>query len=373
MKAMQDLLFVALVSLWCSVAVGVLGAAVLWMMRRSSLVVMMMVLSVVTVVEIGFTFVALGFLGVFTQQAMVAVLLVCIPTTAVSLTLCLLLGARILNGSRSLARATRTMGEDGRFAAPAQSGSAELAVLTQELAATSAALTASREQERVLEASRRQLIAWVSHDLRTPLAGLRAMTEALQDGMARDQDRYLGLILQETQRLDQLVGDLFDLSRIQSNSLTLSLTPVALPDLINDAVTAIEPQARSRGVRLVPGGIESIEVRVDVRQISRVLGNLLGNAVRHTHPGGAVTVSAHSAGGTAVLSISDACGGIPVADLGKVFEPGWRGTPARPAGKDVGGGLGLAIVRGIVEAHHGAVAVDNIEGGCRFTASLPLA
>ncbi|SDZ16327.1 Signal transduction histidine kinase [Saccharopolyspora shandongensis] len=370
---MHDLIFVALVSLWCSVAVGLLGAWILWFLRRGSLVVMMMMLAVITVISIGFTFVVLTFLDLFTVRGMTAVLLACIPTAAVSVMLCLLLGRRILHGSRNLARATRTMGEDGRFAAPAQSGSAELAVLTQELAATSAALTASREQEQLLEASRRQLIAWVSHDLRTPLAGLRAMTEALQDGMARDQDRYLGLILQETQRLDHLVGDLFDLSRIQSNSLTLSLTPVSLADLISDAVTAIEPQARSRGVRLVPGGIEPVAVRVDIRQINRVLGNLLSNAVRHTHPGGAVTVCAHAAEGRAVLSISDACGGIPEADLHKVFEPGWRGTPSRPSGKDVGGGLGLAIVRGIIEAHHGGVAVRNVEGGCQFTASLPLA
>lgn len=370
---MRDLIFVALVSLWCSVAVGVLGACVLWLVRRSSLVVMMMMLAVITIIEIAATFVALGLLGLFSTNGVTAVLLACIPTAVVSLVLCLLLGARILHGSRDLARATRTMSKDGRFAAPARSGAAELAVLTQELAATSSALTASREQERVLEASRRQLIAWVSHDLRTPLAGLRAMTEALQDGMARDQDRYLGLILQETQRLDHLVGDLFDLSRIQSNSLTLSLTPTPLADLISDAVAAIEPQARNRGVRLVPGGIEQADVRVDIRQISRVLGNLLSNAVRHTHPGGAVTVSARVAEGQAVLSISDACGGIPEEDLHKVFEPGWRGTPSRPGGKDVGGGLGLAIVRGIVEAHHGGVAVHNIDGGCRFTIGLPLA
>ncbi|MEU5852135.1 sensor histidine kinase [Saccharopolyspora shandongensis] len=332
-----------------------------------------MTLSVITILEIAVTFVALGTLKLYSLNGMTAVLLACIPTAVVSLMLCLLLGARILHGSRDLARATRTMGEDGRFAAPAHSGAAELAVLTQELAATSAALTESREQERVLEASRRQLIAWVSHDLRTPLAGLRAMTEALQDGMSRDPERYLRLILQETQRLDHLVGDLFDLSRIQSNSLTLSLTPVPLADLISDAVGGIEPQARSRGVQLVPGGIEPVDVRVDIRQVNRVLGNLLSNAVRHTHPGGTVTVCARVAEGQAVLSISDACGGIPEDDLNKVFEPGWRGTPARSAGKDVGGGLGLAIVRGIIEAHHGGVAVRNIEGGCQFTASLPLA
>ena len=144
---MHDLLLVALVSLWCAVAVGVLGAWTLWLLRRNSLVVMMMALCVITAIEIAFTFAALAFMGLFSVRGTSAVLLACIPATAVSVVLCLLLGRRVLHGSRDLARATRIMGEDGKFAAPEQSGAAELAVLTEELAATSAALTASRERK----------------------------------------------------------------------------------------------------------------------------------------------------------------------------------------------------------------------------------
>ncbi|GAA4532689.1 sensor histidine kinase [Amycolatopsis samaneae] len=363
---------IALVSLWCSVAVALIGSAFLWLLRRSSLVVMMVVLIVIPVAGIAASVVALALMDRLAYPDLKEILLVCIPCTAVSLVVCLLLGRRFLHGSRDLARATRSMGAGGRFAAPAGDSAAEWEVLSQELAAMSAALAASRAHEQLLETSRRQLIAWVSHDLRTPLGSLRAMAEALQDGVAPDQDRYHRQILLETQRLDQLVTDLFDLSRIQSRSLTLSLRTVPLFDLISDTVSACEPQARGRGVRLAHGGIAAVEVRVDVRQLSRLLGNLLGNAIRHTRPGGTVTVAAAADGDKAVVTVSDACGGIAATDLDKVFEPGWRGSAAR-TGTDTGGGLGLAIVRGIAEAHHGTVAVRNIPGGCEFGVTLPAA
>ena len=248
---------------------------------------------------------------------------------------------------------------------------AELEAVSRELAATSARLAESRDRERALEASRRDLVAWISHDLRTPLAGLRAMSEALEDGVAADPDRYLRQIRTEVDRLNDMVGDLFELSRIHAGTLPLSRSRISLYDLVGDALAGADPLAREYGVQLVGDGVEPVPVEVDGREMSRVLGNLLVNAIRRTPADGTVAVAAASGPDGVVLSVTDGCGGIPDEDLPKVFETGWRGTHARTP--PAGAGLGLAIVRGIVEAHQGRATVHNVPGGCRFEVVLPAA
>jgi signal transduction histidine kinase len=239
------------------------------------------------------------------------------------------------------------------------------------LQATSAKLAESRDRERALEASRRELVAWISHDLRTPLAGLRAMSEALEDGVAADPDRYLRQIRAEVERLNDMVGDLFELSRIHAGTLALSPSRISLYDLVGDALAGADPLAREHGVRLVGGRVEPVPVEVDGKEMSRVLGNLLVNAIRRTPADGTVAVAAERSDEGVVLSVTDGCGGIPEEDLPRVFDTGWRGTHARTP--PAGAGLGLAIVRGIVEAHQGQAAVHNVPGGCRFEVTLPTA
>ncbi|MFE3287952.1 sensor histidine kinase [Streptomyces sp. NPDC059233] len=262
-------------------------------------------------------------------------------------------------------------GGDGSFAAPPAPATAELAAVTRELAATSARLAASRERERALESSRRELVAWISHDLRTPLAGMRAMAEALEDGVAADPARYHRQIRTEVERLDTMVGDLFELSRIHAGALELTPSRVSLQDLAADALLGADPLARERGVRLRGDDIAHVPVEVDGKEMTRVLANLLVNAIRHTPADGTVAVRVDRHQDTAVLSVTDGCGGIPEEDLPKFFDTGWRGNPARTP--PAGAGLGLAIVRGIVEAHAGRARVDNVPGGCRFEVTLPLA
>ncbi|MGO4757308.1 sensor histidine kinase, partial [Streptomyces sp. 2MCAF27] len=229
----------------------------------------------------------------------------------------------------------------------------------------------SRERERALESSRRELVAWISHDLRTPLAGLRAMSEALEDGVAADPDRYLKQIRTEVERLNDMVGDLFELSRIHAGALALTPSRISLYDLVGDALAGAHPLARQHGVRLVGDRVEPVPVEVDGKEMSRVLGNLLVNAIRRTPADGTVAVAAERCPDGVTLSVTDGCGGIPEEDLPRVFDTGWRGTHARTP--PAGAGLGLAIVRGIVEAHHGHAAVRNIPGGCRFEVTLPAA
>jgi signal transduction histidine kinase len=274
--------------------------------------------------------------------------------------------------SLALRQAARALGQEGAgFSSPAGPMAAELAALSQELTETATKLRQSRERERRMELSRRQLVAWVSHDLRTPLAGLRAMAEALEDGIAADPGRYHRQIRAEVTRLSGMVEDLFELSRIESGTLGLSLDRIEIDDLISDTVASMEPLARERRIRLTGQAGSSLLIEADARELSRALANLLTNAIRHTPEYGDVQVRAAAESGSVLLTVADACGGIPEADLASVFDLAWRGTKARTPTANGGAGLGLAIVRGIVDAHRGQVSVVNTGVGCRFEVRLP--
>ena len=226
----------------------------------------------------------------------------------------------------------------------------------------------SEEAER----TRRDLVAWVSHDLRTPLAGMRAMAEALEDGVVDDPSRYHRQLVTEVDRLSAMVDDLFELSRIQAGSLTLLIQRVSLPDVVGDVLAATEPLAAARGVGLLASASAETTVSADESELRRALSNLVVNAIRHTPLDGSVEITAQvGADGSAVVAVTDECGGIPEADLPRVFDVGWRGTSARTPEPDGGAGLGLAIVQGIVAAHSGHVGVTNTPGGFRFEMRLP--
>jgi len=227
-----------------------------------------------------------------------------------------------------------------------------------------------------LEQSRRELVSWVSHDLRTPLAGLRAMTEALEDGLADDPSRYHAQMRAEVERMARMVDDLFELSRIHAGVLRLNPQPVVLADLVSEAIAAADSVARANGVRLWGQVEEEVLVSADPTGLSRVASNLLMNAIRHTPADGVVEINARAAPDGVQLSVIDGCGGMREEDIPRVFDTGWQGSKAgRPVHLDstrgAGGGLGLAIVKGIVEAHRGHVAVTNSEPGCQFLVTLP--
>ena len=224
------------------------------------------------------------------QHDLGVVVMVCIVAGIVASAFSWLLGRQVESGSAALRQAARSLGDEaGQFRPPALPLAAEFAALSRELTDTSAKLAKSRARERALEQSRRQLVAWVSHDLRTPLAGLRAMAEALEDGLAADPPRYHKQIRAEAERLATMVDDLFELSRIQSGTLQLSPDQIALDDLVSDVLASTEALARERGVRLDGTAAGQLAVRADPRELSRALTNLLANAIRHTPPGGACT------------------------------------------------------------------------------------
>ncbi|MFE0509100.1 sensor histidine kinase, partial [Streptomyces sp. NPDC058964] len=359
-----DTLLIALYAAIGAACAGLLGTVALRLLRNRSVALSLAVVAAVTVAAMLAGTLLVSWAMLLSDHDLWVVTMVCAMAAVVSLAVALVLGRSVVKGSRDLAEATRALGDDGSFTPPATAPTAELAQLSHQLAATSARLTASRERERALEASRRELVAWISHDLRTPLAGLQAMTEALEDGMVEDPHVYHTRIRGEVERMSAMVSDLFELSRIQAGVLSLTPTRMSVYDLVGDAIAGADALARERGVRLVGEGVEPVPVEVDGREMSRVLANLLVNAIRRTPADGTVAVSARRETDSVVLCVTDGCGGIPPEDLPRVFDTGWRGTDARTP--PAGAGLGLAIVRGIVEAHRGRAAVRNVPGGCRF-------
>ncbi|WP_406141911.1 sensor histidine kinase [Streptomyces sp. NBC_01089] len=366
---MRDLLLIALYAFLGAGAAGLLGAGALWRLRHRSVALSLTVISAVAVIAMLAGTLAVARAMFLSPHDLKVVTLVVAMAAVVSLATALLLGRWVVAGSRALTLAARSFGDGGDFAEPGGAPTAELADLGRELAATSEKLAVSRRREQALETSRRELVAWISHDLRTPLAGLRAMSEALEDGMAADPERYFRQIRTEVDRMNTMVGDLFELSRIHAGALTLTPVRMSVYDLVGDALAGADPLAREHGVRLEGGGVAPLPVEVDGKEMTRVLANLLVNAIHRTPADGTVAVAAEQRADSVVLSVTDGCGGIPEDDLARVFDTGWRGSEARTP--PAGAGLGLAIVRGIVEAHAGRAAVRNVTGGCRFEVTLP--
>lgn len=251
---------------------------------------------------------------------------------------------------------------------------AELRSLANSFNDMAVQLEVAAAERAEIERARRDLIIAVSHDLRTPLASLRALSEALRDGVVEDSagiQRYLGLMVGETERLDQLITDLFELARLESGALRLDLAPSPVQDLVSEVLERMSAQAGRKGLRLI-GAVsgEPPPLLIDSQQVTRVLLNLVQNAIRHTPADGSVTIGARAAGATIVLEVRDTGEGIADEDLPRVFERFYRGDPART--REAGAGLGLALARGIVEAHGGNIRVASTPGdGSCFTVTLP--
>ena len=336
-------------------------------------------LALVVVVSIGSALagiVAISRLMFISPHDREVVTIVMAASGVVAVLVALAVGAAIARWSEALRRDARLLDTHGSYVAERR-GPSELQALSEELARTSERLEESRLRESRLEDSRRELVSWVSHDLRTPLAGMRAMTEALEDGMVDDPQRYHRQIRSEVDRMVRMVDDLFELSRIHAGVLTMNREPVVLRDVVSEAIAGADPVARARSVRL--GGLveEDIEVVADADGLSRVMTNLIMNAIRHTPTDGSVEIEARSLADGVELSVTDGCGGLSEEDMSRVFDVAWRGAPARTP-DDSGAGLGLAIVKGIVEAHRGVVRVENVPhdragepAGCRFLVTLP--
>jgi signal transduction histidine kinase len=381
---MTDLLLITALTLAACVAVGLLGALLLRAIRRSSLRYQLAVATLIPVLAVAATVVInveLMFLSAHDTTVILLALGIALVLAVVG---AWLVSRRFSLASRRLKDTVGLLVSDSH-GAPGLPASdthstdhnlpAELARLEEELAEARRTLAESRQRERAAEQSRQELVSFMSHDLRTPLAGLRALAEGLEDGVITDVRGTLRHFRSTVARMTIMVDDLFALSRVQGAPEPRELSLVALSELVCDVASEAEVTARGADVRLEVNVPEHDNLAVLGRHedLSRALGNLISNAIRHTEPHQSVHVSAERAGdGSVRVAVQDWCGGIPDAYLDRVFDTGWRGSPARGS-TDGGAGLGLAIARGVVESHQGAIAVRNTETGCRFEVALPQA
>jgi signal transduction histidine kinase len=318
----------------------------------------------------------------------------------VSLALGYALAQALAQRVTALHRGARALASGDLAARVEQGGGDELAALAAEFNRMAAQLAAAADERERMETTRRELIAAISHDLRTPLASLRVMTEALADGLVEDPattTRYLATMRGQIGHLSSLIDDLFELAQIDAGALRLELQRASLADLVSDAIEGMRPQAAAKGVRLegsVAPGISP--ALIAPQKIERVLYNLVTNAVRHTPAGGCVTISVkpgdwgrgtgdwENANGSSpipnpqspipniMIEVSDTGEGIAPDDLPRIFEHFYRGEKSRSRATG-GAGLGLAIARGIVEAHGGRIwASSQLERGTQIAFTLPL-
>jgi signal transduction histidine kinase len=216
--------------------------------------------------------------------------------------------------------------------------------------------------------ARRELVAWASHDLRTPLTAMRAMIEAIEEGVATPE-QYMTTLGEQARTLGNLVDDLFELARIDAGALTLELQDVALPALVDSCIRGLEAEASRRNVALEARANGAPPVRCAPDKVERVLRNLLTNALRHTPTDGSIAVFVEPAGQHVCVTVEDSGDGIAPDALRRVFDRFWRADPARASG---GAGLGLAIARGLVEAQGGRIWAENrTSGGARVSFTLP--
>lgn len=270
--------------------------------------------------------------------------------------------------------ALQLAGGDMEARAPV-SGSDEMTNLSKTFNQMAVQIQAADQKKRELETLRKDLIAWTSHDLQTPLASIQAILEALADGIVDDppmKDRYLHTARKDVRALSELIDDLFQVAQMDAGGLVLDYESGSLSDLISDTLESFRELANQKGCHLnglVQGDIDPVVM--DTQRIGRVLNNLLSNAIRYTNAGGHIVVKAKQVDEKVLVEVIDEGVGIPNEDLPHVFDRFYRGEKSRNRATG-GAGLGLAIAVGIIHAHGGEIIVESPPGeGTRLTFILP--
>jgi signal transduction histidine kinase len=279
--------------------------------------------------------------------------------------------AGVVREVESIRDALRAVGGGEREQRVEASAAAELAELA---AAANAMIEQLGEEEKrrdAAESARRDLVAAVSHDLRTPMAALRLMVDAIEDGLVDEATlaRYLAGMRTHVAALGSMIDDLFELSRLEAGDLEWSIGQVELAELVDETVAAMQLEAEAKGVA-VAAELPPLPrpARADPEKLQRVLFNLIQNAIRHTPADGSVTVRAEPAGDWVEIEVADTGHGIARESQERVFDPFVRGEAARSSG---GAGLGMAISRAIVEAHGGRIWLADSDIGTRVRFVIP--
>lgn len=302
----------------------------------------------------------------FHMNADVKILAVATASATAAIAAALVLARSISNSIDRVREVSAELARGELGARAPEDGPAEVA----ELAASFNEMAEDLEE---LFDARRQLVAWASHDLRTPLASMQAMLEALEDGLA-EPEQYLPALRDQVRTLGSLVDDLFELARIDSGALTLELRDATLDGLVENCLRSLAAEATAKHVTLQSRFDGSAgPVRCAPDKVERVLFNLLTNALRHTPSDGSVAVLVAPEGSEVQVTVEDTGEGIPAEALRRIFDRFWRADMARTRASG-GSGLGLAIARGLVEAQGGRIwAEQRPGGGARVCFTLPAA
>lgn len=254
-------------------------------------------------------------------------------------------------------------------------GRDEVAMLAKTFNQMAEQLEVADAKQREMEKMRSELLAWVGHDLQTPLASIRAILEALEDGVVEDPEtikRYLNTAQRDVRSLSALIDDLFQMAQLNAGGFQLERANSSLADLISDTLESFAELAARQSIKLAGSVDPQVDpVNMDTRRIGRVLNNLIGNAIRHTPADGEIKVTARRTNRGVEVSVADSGEGIRPEDLPHIFDGFYRGEKSRSRSTG-GAGLGLAISRGIVQAHGGDIHVESQAGqGSRFTFHIP--
>ncbi|MGJ7439691.1 sensor histidine kinase [Aquipuribacter sp. MA13-6] len=363
-------------SVGAAFATAAAGGLVSLLLRRRSLVLQIVVTGLTTVSAVA-AGVFVSAQAMFISEHDVAVIgPVLLLSSVVATYAAFLLGTPFERSVEAVAEMTRQLAATpGRLAIPGGIATSELRMLAQEISHVGVRLADAQQRAKQLEESRQELVAWISHDLRSPIASIRAMSEALEDGVVSDRTTtasYHRALRLQSHRLGCLVDDLFELARISSGTLDPEEDLVPVSEVVAESVEGAASRGAARGIALVTAPGAAPQHLVPASELRRVLDNLMDNAIRHTSGGEQVVVAVRAAAEVVTISVTDACGGIPEPDLPHLFEVAFRGDVARTR-DSAGGGLGLAIARGLVEARGGRIDVENVPGGCRFTVHLAVA
>jgi signal transduction histidine kinase len=345
------------------VVLATLGAGMLGALLLRLLPTVRLQLAGLALLSVGLPLAAvfLSGLAMFHMGADVEILAVAAASASASVGAALVLAAAIARRIDRLQAASAALAAGDLTARAPEGGPQELDELARSFNRT------ARELERLFEA-RRELVAWASHDLRTPIASIQAMLEALEDGLA-EPELYLPALRQQAATLAMLVDDLFELARIDAGALTLELREAELASIVQETVRGLEAEAKARQVQLEARVGNDARARCEPDKVQRVLFNLVTNALRHTPSDGSVAVFVEPRAHDVQVTVEDTGEGLTDEAERHMFDRFWRGDRARSSD---GAGLGLAIARGLVEAQGGRIwAESRSEGGARVSFTLP--
>jgi signal transduction histidine kinase len=293
---------------------------------------------------------------------------------AIAMALGYLLSSAFLDRIQSLDQAAKKIAGGNLSIRVPVEGKDELAGLAQTFNDMASQLEETANKRRELESLRRELIAWIGHDLQTPLTSISAIIEALADGMIQDpetEQRYFNTARKNISSLSHLIDDMFQMAQIDTGGLELNIESVSILDLISDSLESFTELAKRRDISLQGSVSDDLgEVQIDARRINRVLYNLIDNALNHTPDQGSVEVRANAANQGILVDVIDSGSGISENDLPYIFDLFYRGDISRRS--SIGGtGIGLAISKGIIDAHGGEIEVESQPGRTKFTFFIP--